>query len=163
MHVHVITLVHKLDYDQLENASELVYTCSINVQLLDQVWYDFEAESERALLCKQHAVDSIKDDLLHGWEIEILDSQLSAILDVYTQMNLFLVIVLDSKDQAKVKTIGVSVLFQHVDQVIQYSWVEKLDVFDHEDDWLIHAHAFSLKNLLDSDESFFRKPLVVLS
>ena len=63
-------------------------------------------------------VNCVEYYLLHGREIKVLDRQLGAVLDVDAQMDLFFVVVLDTQNEAKVQTISISVLLEHVNQVI---------------------------------------------
>ena len=63
-------------------------------------------------------------------------------------MYLFLVIVLNTQNDAKVQCILVPVLLKHMDQVVEHISVEVLDVFDDEDDWLVYLNFSTLYDLL---------------
>ena len=75
-------------------------------------------ENQGTFRGQKHLVNRLEYDLLHRWEVEILDGQLRAILDVDAQVNLLFVIVLDAKDQAKIQSVLVSVLLHQVDQIV---------------------------------------------
>ena len=68
---------------------------------------------------QEHLVNRLENDLLHRWEVEILDGQLCAVLDVDAQVNLLFVIVLDAKDQAKIQSVLVPVLLHEMDQIVE--------------------------------------------
>ena len=63
-------------------------------------------------------------------------------------MYLFLVIVLNTQNDAKVQCILVPVLLKHMYQVVEHISVEVLDVFDDEDDWLVYLNFSTLYDLL---------------
>ena len=70
-------------------------------------------------------------------------------------MNFFLVVVLHSKYDAKVDSVLVPVLLEHVDQVVEDVRVEEFDVLDYEDDGFVDTQAFSFYDLLHAKEGFF--------
>ena len=110
-------------------------------------------KSQWALLGQKHVVDGLENDLLHRWEVEVLHCQLSTVLNVNSQMNFFLVIVLDAKDEAKIKPIHIAILLHNMDQVVEHAWVEQLDVFDNEDNRLGGGQSSCFDNLLDTQKS----------
>ena len=77
-------------------------------------------------------------------------------------MDLFFVIVLHTQDDAKVQCILISVLFEHMYQVVEHISVEVLDVFDDEDDWLVYWEFSTLYNLLDAEERLLAKCFIIL-
>ena len=62
----------------------------------------------------------MENDLLHRREIEILDRELCTVLNVYAQVNLFLVIVLHAENEAEIQSVLVSILLHDMDQVIEH-------------------------------------------
>ena len=130
----VLVRVYKLNDHQLENSSKLIDTCAVNVQLLNQIGYDFVTKAQRAFCGEEHRVDSFEDDLLHRGEVEVLYCQLGAILDVDAQVDLLFIVILHTKDQAVVDTELVTVFLEHMDQVIQDISIEQFDILDDEDD-----------------------------
>ena len=62
----------------------------------------------------------MENDLLHRREVEILDRELGTVLNVYAQVNLFLVIVLHAEDQTEIQSVLVSILLHDMDQVIEH-------------------------------------------
>ena len=62
----------------------------------------------------------MENDLLHRREVEILDRELCTVLNVYAQVNLFLVIVLHAEDKAEIQSVLVSILLHDMDQVIEH-------------------------------------------
>ena len=83
-------------------------------------------------------------------------------MDVDSKMDLFLVIVLYTQNDAKVQCILVSVLLQHMDQVVEHISVEVLDVFDDKDDWLVYLNLSTLYDLLYAEEGLLAECLIVL-
>ena len=77
-------------------------------------------------------------------------------------MNFFLVVVLHAEYDAKVYSVLVPVLLQHVDKVIEDVWVEQLNVLDDEYYRSVDSYAFSLNNLLDTKERLFREIVIIL-
>ena len=62
----------------------------------------------------------MENDLLHRREVEILYRELCTVLNVYAQVNLFLVIVLHAEDQTEIQSVLVSILLHDMDQVIEH-------------------------------------------
>ena len=83
-------------------------------------------------------------------------------MDVDSKMDLFLVIVLYTQNDAKVQCILVSVLLKHMDQVVEHISVEVLDVFDDKDDWLVYLNLSTLYDLLYAEEGLLAECLIVL-
>ena len=77
-------------------------------------------------------------------------------------MDLFLVIVLYTQNDAKVQCILVSVLLKHMNQVVEHISVEVLDVFDDKDDWLVYLNLSTLYDLLYAEEGLLAECLIVL-
>ena len=59
-------------------------------------------EGQWTLILKEHVVDNLEDNLLHSRKVKVLHSHFCAVLGVDPQVNLLLVVVLHSKDEAKV-------------------------------------------------------------
>ena len=109
-----------LDHQQFDHSPEFVDGDAVDIQLLDQIVDDFVTEDQGALRRQEHLIDGLEYDLLHRREVEILDRELCAVLNIYAQMNLFLVIVLHAEDEAEIQSVLVSILLHDMDQVIEH-------------------------------------------
>ena len=162
MNIQILVAIDKLNNHEFQHTAELFDAGAVDIKLLNKIRDCLLAESKRALLGQQHHVDGLENDLLHAREVEILDDQFCAVLDVDAQMNFFFVVVLNSENEAEIKCIFVSVLFEKMDQVVEDSWVENLDVLDYENYRLEFGETSTFHDVLYPNECLLDKGLIEL-
>ena len=83
--------------------SEPLHTHAKQVDLLNQSLENRWFESEDILSTQQNVADSLKNNVLHGWEVKLLHRKLNAILHGETHTQLVPRVVLHSQKQIQVQ------------------------------------------------------------
>jgi hypothetical protein len=125
-------LVKVRGQEQPKDAFELVHRNTVQVYRLHKVTDNIGVEDKSRLSAKQYLVNYLKDNVLHGWEVEGLDRELGTVLNVDAQVDFIAVVVLHSEHEAQVAAISCPVLLDQVDQIVKHLVVERLDVLDDE-------------------------------
>ena len=85
------------------------------------------------LFWEKHLIDHLEYDVLHRWEVESLHCKFCAILNVYPEMYIIFVIILDSKHQTEISSLLLAIISHHMNQIVEYLGVELFDILDDED------------------------------
>ena len=118
MYRDIVTCAHKLRDEKLQDTLELFDTHSKEIQLLYQVGNNILVKGQVLFFWEKHLVDYLEYDVLHRGEVESLHCKFCTILDVYAQMYIIFVIVLDSEHQTEISSLLLAIIPHHMNQIV---------------------------------------------